>query len=33
LAAAPGDVYNQDGTHLDPEALETILGWLGGVLA
>jgi pimeloyl-ACP methyl ester carboxylesterase len=33
VAAAPGDAYNQDGTHLDPEALETILGWLGGVLA
>ncbi len=22
---APADFYNQDGTHLDPEALETIL--------
>jgi uncharacterized protein len=33
VAAAPGDAYNQDGTHLDPEALETILGWLRGVLA
>lgn len=33
LAAAPGTGYNEDGTHLDPEALETILGWLGGALA
>jgi pimeloyl-ACP methyl ester carboxylesterase len=32
MVAAPGDVYNQDGAHLDPEALETILGWLGGVI-
>ena len=32
VAAAPGDAYNQDGIHLDPEALETILGWLRGVL-
>jgi hypothetical protein len=33
VAAAPGSGYNEDGTHLDPEALETVLGWLGGVLA
>jgi hypothetical protein len=32
VVAAPGDAYNQDGIHLDPEALETILGWLRGVL-
>jgi len=32
-AAAPGSGYNEDGTRLDPEALETILGWLGGALA
>jgi pimeloyl-ACP methyl ester carboxylesterase len=29
----PGNGYNEDGTHLDPEALATILGWLHGVLA
>jgi pimeloyl-ACP methyl ester carboxylesterase len=33
MAAAPGNGYNEDGTHLDPEALRAILGWLGGVLA
>jgi dienelactone hydrolase len=33
MAVTPGNGYNDDGTHLDPEALETILGWLGGVLA
>jgi pimeloyl-ACP methyl ester carboxylesterase len=33
MAAAPGNGYNGDGTHLDPEALRAILGWLGGVLA
>jgi hypothetical protein len=31
-AAAPGTGYNEDNTRLDPEALETILGWLGRVL-
>jgi hypothetical protein len=29
----PGNGYNEDDTHLDPEALATILGWLHGVLA
>jgi hypothetical protein len=33
VVAAPGNGYNEDGSHLDPEALETILGWLHGVLA
>jgi pimeloyl-ACP methyl ester carboxylesterase len=33
VAAAPSNGYNEDGTHLDPEALETILGWLHGILA
>lgn len=33
VAAAPGDGYNTDGTHLDPEALATILGWLSRTLA
>jgi hypothetical protein len=28
VAAALGNGYNQNGTHLDPEALETILDWL-----
>ena len=28
IAAAPGTGYNEDGTHLDPEALQTILEWL-----
>jgi pimeloyl-ACP methyl ester carboxylesterase len=32
-AEAPGNGYNEGGTHLDPEALEIILGWLHGVLA
>ncbi len=31
-AMAPGNGYNEDGAHLDPEALEVILGWLHGVL-
>jgi uncharacterized protein len=31
-AAAPGTGYNEDNTRLDPEALRTILGWLGRVL-
>ena len=28
VAASPGNGYNDPGTHLDPESLETILGWL-----
>lgn len=28
VAAAPGNGYNAAGTHLDPEALDTILSWL-----
>jgi hypothetical protein len=32
VAAAPGNGYNADGTHLDPEALDTTLGWLRRVL-
>ena len=28
ILTAPGTGYNEDGTHLDPEALETILDWL-----
>jgi hypothetical protein len=32
VAAAPGSGYNEDGTRLDPEALDTILGWLRRVL-
>jgi uncharacterized protein len=28
LATAPGTGYNEPGTHLDPESLETILAWL-----
>lgn len=27
VAAAPGSGYNEDGTHLDPDALTTILTW------
>jgi hypothetical protein len=30
VAASPGNGYNEPGTHLDPESLETILNWLGG---
>jgi pimeloyl-ACP methyl ester carboxylesterase len=33
VASAPGTGYNEDGTHLDPESLETILAWLVGVFA
>lgn len=33
IATAPYAGYNMDGTRLDPEALDTILGWLDGVLA
>ena len=32
VAAAPGNGYNEDGTHLDPEALDLIIGWLRRVL-
>jgi uncharacterized protein len=33
VVAAPGTGYNETGTRLDPEALETILAWLRGVFA
>jgi dienelactone hydrolase len=33
VAASPGSGYNEPGTHLDPESLETILTWLKTVLA
>ncbi|MEV8373136.1 alpha/beta fold hydrolase [Kribbella sp. NPDC056861] len=33
IAAAPGTGYNEDGTRLDPEALELILGWLSLVFS
>jgi hypothetical protein len=33
VVAAPGTGYNETGTRLDPEALETILAWLQGVFA
>lgn len=33
LAAATRPGYNEDGTRLDPEALETIVSWLRGVFA
>ena len=32
VAAAPGNGYNTAGTHLDPEALDTIIAWLSRVL-
>jgi hypothetical protein len=32
VAAAPGNGYNGDGTRLDPEALDLIIGWLRRVL-
>jgi len=32
VAAAPGSGYNEDGTRLDPEAVEVVLGWLRRVL-
>jgi pimeloyl-ACP methyl ester carboxylesterase len=32
VAAAPGSGYNEDGTRLDPEAVDVILGWLRRVL-
>ena len=31
-AGAPGTGYNEPGTRLDPESLQTILAWLRGVL-
>ncbi len=31
VAASPGNGYNEAGTRLDPESLETILGWLHAV--
>jgi hypothetical protein len=33
IVAAPGTGYNETGTHLDAEALETIFGWLQDVFA
>jgi hypothetical protein len=33
VVAAPSTGYNETGTRLDPEALETILAWLQGVFA
>lgn len=33
IVAAPGSGYNEDGTHLDPEALVTMLDWLQRVFA
>jgi pimeloyl-ACP methyl ester carboxylesterase len=33
VLTSPDNGYNEDGTHLDPEALEAILGWLRGVFA
>lgn len=33
VAATPGNGYNDPGTHLDPESLETILTWLQRTLA
>lgn len=33
VAATPGNGYNANGTRLDPQALETITGWLRNVLA
>jgi uncharacterized protein len=33
VAASPGNGYNDPDTHLDPESLEIILGWLDTVLA
>jgi uncharacterized protein len=31
VAASPGNGYNQPGTHLDPESVNTIVTWLHGV--
>lgn len=33
VAASPGNGYNEPGTQLDPESLETILAWLGRTLS
>jgi uncharacterized protein len=33
VAASPGGQYNEPGTRLDPEALDTILSWLRGVFS
>lgn len=33
VMASPGNGYNDEGTHLDPEALSTILRWLDRVFA
>lgn len=33
IAAAPGSGYNEPGTRLDPESLQTILGWLSAAAA
>ncbi|NNN01780.1 MAG: alpha/beta hydrolase, partial [Acidimicrobiaceae bacterium] len=33
VLTAPGNDYNEVRTHLDPEALRTILGWLRQVFA
>ena len=30
--ASPGNGYNEPGTHLDAESLETILAWLRGTI-
>ncbi len=32
VAATPGNGYNDPGTHLDPESLDTILTWLHTVV-
>ena len=32
-AASPGEYYNQDGTHLDPQALDAVHERLNGTLA
>jgi hypothetical protein len=32
VPATPGNGYNEPGTRLDPESLETILAWLREVL-
>ena len=31
IVASPGSGYNEDGTHLDPESVETILDWVRAV--
>ena len=30
VASSPGNGYNEPGTHLDPESLDTVLAWLRG---